>query len=170
MLIDKVEWITAHNCGKTKWHSFRENLGPRHCLTKCALENKLLNQNCWSWYQFSQKKLPHTLIPLHPHNVWSICRSVFYGPPCIFPPLYKHPGQRDHEKGPPGSYPNLGQTDPEYDQLADLTNKEVRLTKLLVIFQCKFTDFWVTVGPELSLTPMDPFRITLDPGVFRVDE
>ena len=40
----------------------RENVGPRHCLTKCALENKLLNQNCWSLYYFSQK-LPHTLIP-----------------------------------------------------------------------------------------------------------
>ena len=24
----------------------KENLGPRHCLTKCALENKVLNQNC----------------------------------------------------------------------------------------------------------------------------
>ena len=33
-----------------------------HCLTKCALEIKLLNQNCWSWYHFSQKKLPRTLI------------------------------------------------------------------------------------------------------------
>ena len=25
--------------------------------------NKLLNQNCWSWYHFSQK-LPSTLIPV----------------------------------------------------------------------------------------------------------
>ena len=40
-----------------------QHFGPRHCLTKCALENKLLNQNCWSWYHFSQEKLPHKLIP-----------------------------------------------------------------------------------------------------------
>ena len=43
-----------------------QNLGSRHCVTKCAVENKLVNQNCWSWYHFSQEKLPHTctLIPL----------------------------------------------------------------------------------------------------------
>ena len=67
MRIDKVKWITAHNCGKPKWHSFtlkREDFGSWHCLTKCALENKLLNRNCWSWYHFSQEKLPHTLIPV----------------------------------------------------------------------------------------------------------
>ena len=40
----------------------RDNFGTRHCLTKCALENKLLNQNCWPCYHFSQEKLPHTLI------------------------------------------------------------------------------------------------------------
>ena len=62
--------ITAHNYGELKWHLFSPSLscqgkrfGPRHCLTKCALvENKLLNQNCWSWYHFSQEKLPYTLI------------------------------------------------------------------------------------------------------------
>ena len=42
----------------------RVNLGSRHCLTKCALENKLLNQNWWSWYHFSQEKLPQTPIPV----------------------------------------------------------------------------------------------------------
>ena len=69
MRIEEVKRITAHNNGKPKWHSFtsslsckRENFGLRHCLTKCALENKLLNQNCWSWYHFTQEKLPHTLI------------------------------------------------------------------------------------------------------------
>ena len=69
MRIDKVTWITARICGKQKWHSIAsslgwkgENFGTRHCLTKCALENKLLNQNCWSWYHFSQEKLLHTLI------------------------------------------------------------------------------------------------------------
>ena len=39
-----------------------EYFGTQHCLTKCGLENKPLNQNCWSWYHFSQEKLPHTLI------------------------------------------------------------------------------------------------------------
>ena len=53
MHIDKVNWITAHDYGKPKCHSFSpsfklkmENMGARHCLTKCALESKLLNQNC----------------------------------------------------------------------------------------------------------------------------
>ena len=40
----------------------RDNLGSWYCLTKCALENKLPHQNWWSWYHFSQEKLPHTLI------------------------------------------------------------------------------------------------------------
>ena len=77
MCIDKVKWITAH-CGKPKWHSFT------HGLTKCALENKLLNQNSWSWYHFSQEKLPHTLIQLlHPHTVGSMPFRCFLGHPCI---------------------------------------------------------------------------------------
>ena len=52
MRIDKVNWITAHSYDQLKWHSFTpslklkmEDLGSRHCLTKCALENKLLNPN-----------------------------------------------------------------------------------------------------------------------------
>ena len=59
MRIDKVNWITAHIYCKPKCHSFSPSLswkektfGPRHCLTKCALENKVLNQNCWPWYNF----------------------------------------------------------------------------------------------------------------------
>ena len=31
---------------RVKFKLKRENLGPQHGLTKCALENKLLNQNC----------------------------------------------------------------------------------------------------------------------------
>ena len=42
----------------------RGNFGSRHCLTKCALENKLLNQNWWSWYNCSHEKLPQSLIPV----------------------------------------------------------------------------------------------------------
>ena len=81
MHIDKVNWITAHNCGKPKWHSFspkfklkKENFGPRHCLTKCAQETNywtkiadlgiiLLRKNYFIyWYQL-----------LHPHIVGSTC-------------------------------------------------------------------------------------------------
>ena len=49
----------------------------------CPIENKLLNQNCWSWYHFSQEKLPHTLNQLlHPHIVGSIPFRLSV-PPCI---------------------------------------------------------------------------------------
>ena len=91
MCIDKVEWITALNCGKPKMEFIhvkfklkRENLRPRHRLTKCALENKLLIQNCWSWCHFSQEKLPHTLIPIIASSwCWKYAVPFFYGPPCI---------------------------------------------------------------------------------------
>ena len=58
--------LTLWQAEITFFHAYfkmkREHFGPRHCLTKCALENKLLNQNCRSWYHLSQAKLPHTLI------------------------------------------------------------------------------------------------------------
>ena len=58
--------------------------GPRHCLTTCALENKLLNQNCWSWYHFSQEKLPRTLIPVIASIYCGKYAVPFFsGPPCI---------------------------------------------------------------------------------------
>ena len=60
----------------------RGNFWSRHCFTKCAIENKLLNQNCWSWYNFSQEKLPHTLISLNCiHILLEVCRSFFLGHP-----------------------------------------------------------------------------------------
>ena len=34
-------------------------------------ENKLLNQNCWCWYHFSEEKIPHLLIPF--------IASTYYG-------------------------------------------------------------------------------------------
>ena len=41
------------------WKLFR----PRHCLTKCALEKKTIELNCWwSRYHFAQEKLPRILI------------------------------------------------------------------------------------------------------------
>ena len=83
--------------------------------------------------------------------------------------LWKHPSQRDPEKGPSGSDPIPGRvkSDLEFGQLyADLTSDGVRLTKLWVIFHGKLTDYLVIVDPELSLTPMDLFRVTFDPSVF----
>ena len=87
MRIDKVNWITAHNYGKLKWHLFSpslswkgESFGPRHCLTKCALENNLLDSNCWSWCHFAKGKLPQTLIPVLASTFGG---KFFSGPPCI---------------------------------------------------------------------------------------
>ena len=51
MHIDEVKWITG-------------NFGSRHCVTKCALENKPLNQKFLSWFHFSREKLPHILTPV----------------------------------------------------------------------------------------------------------
>ena len=94
MCIDKVKWITAHNCGKPKWHSFTPKLswkgkiwGARHCLTKCALQNKLLNQNCWSSL-FSGEVTSYTDTSYCTHTSWEVCRSAFLGgwgggEPCI---------------------------------------------------------------------------------------
>ena len=78
------KWIIARSCGKQKWHSFAFSLRWKgkiwglDIVTKCALENKLLNQNCWSWYHFSQEKLPHTLIYVYCiYILWEVCRSYF---------------------------------------------------------------------------------------------
>ena len=90
--IHKVKWITAHNCGKPKWHSFMPSLGWKGKIwglnifsQKCALENKLLNQNCWSWCHFFSGEVPSNTWYhfLHPHIVGSMLFHFFYGPPCI---------------------------------------------------------------------------------------
>ena len=95
--VDKVKWITAHNSGKpkmtfihAKFNLKRENLGSRHCLTKCALENKLLSQNCLSLYHFSQEKLPHTLIQViaSTYSGKYVVPVFFSGPPCIVAVLW----------------------------------------------------------------------------------
>ena len=70
--IDKVEWVMLTTVQQAEITFIQaqfklkvENLGPRHCLTKCAISktNYTLNQNCRSWYNFSQEKIPHPLIP-----------------------------------------------------------------------------------------------------------
>ena len=69
----------------------------------------------------------------------------------------------DPEKGPLGVHTQfLVNNDPEFRQLSvNLTkiNDGVRLTQLWVIFR-------VIVDPEWSLTPIDPFRVKYDSGVF----
>ena len=57
-----------------------ENLGHRHCLTKCTLEHILLNQNCWSTYNLSQQRLPHTLmVPVFCiHILWEFFLATLY--------------------------------------------------------------------------------------------
>ena len=83
--IDQVNWITAHNYGELKLHLFSPSLswkgkiwGPRHCLTKCALANQLLNQNCWSWHHFSRSYLIQWYKLLHPYIVGSILFRSFW--------------------------------------------------------------------------------------------
>ena len=64
----------------------RENAGPQHRLTKCAIENKLPIQNCWSWYNFCQEKIPHPLIPVSTSTYYGKYAILFLlGPPdpCI---------------------------------------------------------------------------------------
>ena len=81
MRIDKVEWILLTTVASRKWNSFTSTLswkgkiwGPRHCLTKCALEIKLLIQNCWSFFS---EKLLHTLIYCI-LIILEVCRSVLW--------------------------------------------------------------------------------------------
>ena len=50
----------------------------KNCVTKCAIENKLPNQNCWSRYNFSQEKLPHTLIRIIASTYWGSMPFHFY--------------------------------------------------------------------------------------------
>ena len=80
----------------------------------------------------------------------------------------KTPGSNLTWKGSIGGQtPFRVKDNPEIGQLsADLTNNGVRLTQLWIIFRVKLTDFRVIVDSEWSLTPMDPFRVKFDPGVF----
>ena len=98
MRIDKIKWITAHNCGNSKEHSFKPRFSWKGefwtlsniyfvdivSLKICPIENKLNPDWNWSWYHFSQKKIPHPLIPVIASTLlWEICCSAFIVPPCI---------------------------------------------------------------------------------------
>ena len=67
--IDKVKWITAHNCGKPKWHSFTPKLSWKGKIWGLDIvsQNAPYKTNYWSKIAdllFSQEKLPYTLIPV----------------------------------------------------------------------------------------------------------
>ena len=48
----------------------------------CSRIKKHLNQTCWSWYHFSQEKIPHsTDISRYIPTLPEVCRSVFWGHP-----------------------------------------------------------------------------------------
>ena len=51
-------------CGCNNWYQCMKFRASTLSHKLCGLENKLLNQTLWSWYHFSQEKLPHTLIPV----------------------------------------------------------------------------------------------------------
>ena len=80
--VDNINWITAHDYGKPKCHSFMPsklkmgNFGPQYCLTNGAIKHKL------SWYHFSLEKIPH---PLE-----AVITSSYYGKYAI-PFLLDHP-------------------------------------------------------------------------------
>ena len=83
--IDKVKWITAQICGKPKWHSFSRSLSWKRKIWALTLSHKMCptkqttEPKWWSWYRFSQEKLPHTLIPV---IASTYCRK--YAVPCFF--------------------------------------------------------------------------------------
>ena len=89
---DKVKWISPHICGKPKWHSFTPSLswkgrilGHQHCVTKRAIENKILNQNLILGHEllFSREDTSPTDTSYCIHILWEVCCSVFIEAPCI---------------------------------------------------------------------------------------
>ena len=91
MRTDKVNWITAHNYGKPKYHSFSPNLS---CKGKILVLD-IVSQNVPYKKQTTEPKLlilvsffsgevtSYTDISYCIHILWEVCRSIFSGPPCI---------------------------------------------------------------------------------------
>ena len=67
-----VNWISAHNYGKPKCIYTKPTFSwiRIFCLFNSTSSDIMcsrirpLDQNCWSWYHFSQEKIPHPLIPV----------------------------------------------------------------------------------------------------------
>ena len=78
MHIDEVNWIAAHNYGSAEMtfiHAYSlswkgEILGLD--IVSQILEHKLLNQNWWSWYNFSKDREDT------PSTNTSYCISTYY--------------------------------------------------------------------------------------------
>ena len=119
-------------------------------------EKKKLYQD----HQFSQEKLPHTLIPV----IASTCCGK-YPVPFFWATLYRvqaysalytlktSGSEIDPERV---HWAKLHSGSTMTRKLVKMTNNGVRLTQLLVKFRVKWTDFRVIVDPEWSLAPMDP--------------
>ena len=83
MRIEKVNWITAHNCGKPKWHSFKPKrekgnfwvltLSHKMHSRKQTTEPKLLILVSF----FSGEDTSSTDTSYCIHILWAVCRSVF---------------------------------------------------------------------------------------------
>ena len=112
-------------------------------------------------------KMLEIVVPQWINTFFLSCHNVIKGKSKMSPfsPLHSNL-QLDPKKGPSGSNTIPGNDDREIGQLfADLTNNEVRLTQLWVIFRVKLTDYRVIIYPEWNLTPMDPFwgQLSLTP-------
>ena len=83
MRINKVNWITAHNCGKPKWHSFTTSLRWKGKFWASTLSHKMCPRK-----QTTELKLLILVTFFSDtsyciHIMLEVCRSIFYGPPCI---------------------------------------------------------------------------------------
>ena len=91
MRIDKVKWMTAHNCGKQKWHSFMLSLSwkgkfwvltlsHKICPRKQITELKLVILVSYLSGEFTSYTDTNYCI----HLLWEVSHSGFFsGPPCV---------------------------------------------------------------------------------------
>ena len=88
--IDKVKWITFHNCGNPKWHSFKSSFSwienildldiviTNKCPSKQTTEPKLLILVSF----FSGEDTSFNDTCYCNQILWVICWTVLIGPPC----------------------------------------------------------------------------------------
>ena len=94
MRIDKVNLITAHNCGKPKWHSFTPSLSWKGRILGLNIVSQMCPRTQTTWPKllilvsfFSGEVTSYTNSSYCIHILWEVRRSVFHGPPCITNPL-----------------------------------------------------------------------------------
>ena len=85
MRIDKGEWIAADNYGQQKMEekAERENMRPRHCLTKCSLEDNWTKIADLGIIFLRRSYLKHWYPIIASLYCWIYAIPFFYGPPCI---------------------------------------------------------------------------------------